>query len=133
MQYDDKRNSPRVRSFLRGEIIHSHGSSKTECTIRDLSGLGARIEAPPSVTVPEFFELFIPQKELRFQAQIVWRHNQELGLSFANETASQPVVKARDEVKMRMLELESEVSKLRAQLAEMKNAIETIAETKRSA
>jgi hypothetical protein len=133
MQTMEHRQSARVRSFLRGEIIHSNGSSRTECTIRDLSDGGARIEAPPSVTVPEFFDLLIPQKGVKQRARIVWRHGLDLGLTFAMETSAHAPVEGPMDVKIRMLELESEVARLRTQLMEMKSVIATFVETKQSA
>jgi hypothetical protein len=86
----EHRNTNRIRSFLRGEIVHSNGSSKTECTVRDISDGGARIEAPPSVTVPEFFTLLIPQRGLSQRARIVWRQGGELGISFEIQQPASP-------------------------------------------
>lgn len=124
----EHRTSPRVRSFLRGEIIHSNGSSKTECIVRDLSEGGARVEAPATVTVPEFFELHIPLRNAIYRAQIVWQHGQDLGLQFAKPEAKDftiPDEKSSD-VKFRMLELENEVSRLRTQLADMRRIVERV-------
>ncbi len=137
MTIADHRTSSRVRSFLRGEIIHSNGFSKTECTVRDISADGARIEAPPSVTVPEYFDLVIPQRNAVHRSRIVWRHGSELGVSFEDvQHAPAPVTtpaKASPpddgplELKIRMLELEAEIAKLRSQFAEMQAAINTLA------
>lgn len=124
----EHRNSPRVRSFLRGEIIHSNGSSKTECIVRDLSEGGARIEAPPTVTLPEFFDLHIPLRGTMHRAQIIWRHGHELGLQFARpEMKDSPVPEQKSsDVKFRMLELENEVARLRAQLSDMRRIVERV-------
>lgn len=95
---------------------------------------GARIEAPSSVTVPEFFDLVIPQRGTRQRARIVWRHGTELGISFQDMQA--PPAPAKDkpfDVKKRMLELEVEIAKLRVQLAEMQDVVERLAREKRSA
>lgn len=137
MDASEHRGSIRIRSFLRGEIVHSNGSSRTECTIRDLSETGARIDAPPSVTVPEFFELHIPQKNLTYKARIARRHGQELGLVFETQAqmphAAHPPEETPVEVKLRMLELETEILRLRAQLHEMKGVIDTLTIQKKSA
>lgn len=135
MSTADHRTSNRARSFLRGEIIHSNGNSRTDCTIRDLSDGGARIEAPPSVTVPEFFELIIPQRNMRQRARIVWRHSAELGISFQNQHQP-PSPSLEDtplEIKMRMMELELETAKLRAQLAEMRAVVDNFILDKKTA
>lgn len=137
MSTADGRIANRTRSFLRGEIIHSNGNSRTDCTIRDLSETGARIEAPPSVTVPEYFELFIPQRNSRHRSRIVWRHQADLGIAF-EDVEQQPKPKPAAEVEassqdihIRMMALELETAKLRVQLAEMRSMVETfIRETK---
>lgn len=125
----EHRTSPRVRSFLRGEIIHSNGSSKTECTVRDLSDGGARIEAPSTVTLPEFFDLHIPLRGAMYRAQIIWRHGHELGLHFAKPEAKDgqvPEPRSSD-MKLRMLELENEIVRLREQLSDMRRIVERVA------
>ena len=135
MSETEGRTTSRIRSFLRGEIIHSNGNSRTECTVRDLSDTGARIEAPPSVTVPEYFELLIPQRNVRHRARIVWRHQAELGLIF-EDVVQQPkpaVEQTSPEIRIRMMELELETAKLRAQLAEMRSIVEVFVRDKKSA
>ncbi|OYU50537.1 MAG: pilus assembly protein PilZ [Rhizobiales bacterium PAR1] len=131
----ENRATGRVRSFLRGEILHSNGNSRTECTIRDLSAGGARIEAPQSVTVPEFFDLFIPQRNLRHRVKMIWRHASEFGVSFQNE--HQPPVPSIEEnpneIRMRMLELELETAKLKSQIAEMRTIIELLVKERKTA
>lgn len=135
----EHRSASRVRSFLRGEIIHSNDASKTECTVRDMSEGGARIEAPSSVTVPEYFDLVIPQRGTRQHARIIWRHGSELGVSFQEKAHSPIPVPVADEpskeleLKLRMIELEAETAKLRAQLAEMRDVVASLVREKRSA
>jgi hypothetical protein len=135
MSETEGRTANRTRSFLRGEIVHSNGNSRTECTVRDLSDTGARIEAPPSVTVPEYFDLVIPQRNIRHRARIVWRHQAELGLTF-EDILQQPAPVAEQsspEIRIRMMELELETAKLRAQLAEMRSIVEVFVRDKKSA
>jgi hypothetical protein len=134
---NDRRRSSRVRSFLRGEILHSNGASRTECTIRDLSETGARIEAPVSVTVPEHFELSIPQRHVHHRARMVWRHGAEIGVAFLVQPVQAGPAAAPDEIgteiRMRMLEIEAETARLRAQLAEMRAALDTVLRERKSA
>jgi PilZ domain len=132
----EHRTASRVRAFLRGEIIHSNGNSRTECTVRDLSDTGARIEAPASVTIPEFFELYIPLKGLRHRSRMMWRAGNEMGVAFVLENAkpSAPAPAAPREqaagsdieIRMKLLELEAETARLRAQMLEMQNQISSL-------
>lgn len=130
----DHRSTVRVRSFLRAEIIHSHGNSRTECTVRDLSDGGARVEAPASVTIPEYFELFIPMRNITRKARMMWRAGNEIGVSFVLERAAPapapppPPARAQEaemdaEIRLKLLTLEAETARLRAQLAEMQNVV----------
>ena len=41
---NDKRSSPRMRSFLKGRVLFNCGQTSLECLIRDLSSTGARLE-----------------------------------------------------------------------------------------
>lgn len=117
----------RVRSFIGGEILHSNGQSKTQCTIRDISESGARIEIPISVTIPDNFELIVPLKNLREKARIVWRQGNEIGVVFASKEVK-PVAATQDEGQMghRVRELEGEIDKLRVQLQLMQTMFEQV-------
>lgn len=136
----EQRQSNRVRSFLRGEAVHSNGSSRTECTVRDLSDTGARVEIPTSVTLPEYFEIVIPLKNITRRARIVWRHGGEIGILFANEAQGTATAIAAgqstgdtQELRRRMFDLEAETARLRAQLAQMQIALETLNEQRKIA
>ena len=121
------RHEARVRSFLRGEILHSGGSMKTECTVRDISEDGARIEVPTSFTLPENFELFIPARNQRFRAKTVWRQGQEIGVEFKTSERSnrEPVAQhGQSELHQRIQTLEDELTRMRRQFAQMRSAIE---------
>ncbi|MCA0405389.1 MAG: PilZ domain-containing protein [Proteobacteria bacterium] len=127
----EHRAKNRVRSFLRAEIIHSNGNSRTECIVRDLSDTGARIEAPTSVTVPEFFELHIPLKGIRQRSRMMWRAGVEMGVAFVVEAPAPtvaPVAKSEGEMELRirLLELEAETARMRLQLTEMQLTINTL-------
>lgn len=126
----EHRAKNRVRSFLRAEIIHSNGNSRTECIVRDLSDTGARIEAPASVTVPEFFELHIPLKSIRQRSRMMWRAGLEMGVAFVVEAQTPahttPKPEGDMELRIRLLELEAETARMRLQLAEMQLTINNL-------
>lgn len=127
---DEHRHAPRIRSFLRGEILHSNGNSKTECTIRDISDTGARLQVPSSVTLPECFDLVIPQKGTSERVRIVWNHGGEIGVLYENRSTSpspaMPSSAPSSDVNRRIADLEAEVTKLRQQLASTRAMVEQI-------
>lgn len=120
------RQSSRVKSFLRGEIVYANGASRTECTIRDISEVGARIQIPDSVTVPETFELVIPQKGQHERSRIVWRRGSEIGVNFEWASRKVHMLEPRADVDARLKELEAETQKLRQQLATMRAMVEQV-------
>lgn len=127
---DDNRHAGRIRSFLRGEIIHSNGASRTECTVRDISETGARVQVPKSVTLPEFFELIIPQKGRHERAKIIWIKDGEIGVTFANNQGIATAQTSRPsdnhnqvDLAHRIHILESEVYRLRLDLKDMQELI----------
>jgi hypothetical protein len=117
---DNKRHLERARSFLRGVIVHSNGASNTECTIRDISEAGARIQVPRSVTLPEYFDLSIPQKGRHERAKIIWIKDGEIGVIFSEETANSSIGShIRSEMEHRIHMLEGELYRMRMELNEI--------------
>ena len=125
---NELRTTARVRSFLRGEINHSNGASKTECTIRDISEGGARIQIPGSITIPDHFELIIPQKGTTERAKTIWRHGNEIGVIFVNHK-NEPIkhpASSSTEIDYRIEELERESARMRVQIAQMRAMLDQI-------
>lgn len=120
------RSAPRVKSFLRGEIIFANGASRTECTVRDISDVGARVQIPESITVPECFDLVIPQKGLTERSKTVWRHGSEIGVTFESLRRANTPGEFRGDIEQRLIELEGETNKLRQQLATMRAMVEQV-------
>lgn len=77
--------APRLRTFLKGVVYYDNRHVSIECTVRDLSDTGARITFAAPVTVPDVVELFIPQKQRTFLAQIERRERCEIGVSFRDQ------------------------------------------------
>jgi hypothetical protein len=126
----EARNAFRVRSFLRGEIYIGSSGMKTECTIRDISETGARIQVSGAISIPDQFELFIPQRNRREKARMIWRNGEEAGLVFvaqaanAENKATTPV--AAPDMTQRVQSLEDEIARLRSQLATMRAMVEHV-------
>ncbi len=125
----EHRQHPRIRSFLRGEIVHSGGAIRIECTVRDLSNEGARMQVPRSVPLPDPFDLQVPQRHLLERCSIIWRHGDEVGVRFIQENAAStepvamPSIQDRA-VQARVQGLEAEILQLKRQLAAMRSILE---------
>jgi Uncharacterised protein conserved in bacteria (DUF2336)/PilZ domain len=119
---DEGRRAVRQRTFLRGCLFFNSGRSSVECMIRDLTAKGAKLLISAVVNLPEKVELYIPQKEKKLRAHIVWRTTEEVGISFAGTEAS-----ANHSVSVslneRITHLEEKVGALRAPLMRVTRAV----------
>ncbi|MCJ2005580.1 MAG: PilZ domain-containing protein [Methylobacterium sp.] len=119
----ENRNEVRQRVFLKGRILFNNGSSSMDCLVRDFSSTGARLVLSETATLPEMFDLFIPQKERTYRSAMRWRRADGVGITFAVETPkAAPAVPAAepaaDETSIafllrRVSELEAENAALR--------------------
>ncbi len=79
---DDKRRSQRQRVLKSGKIIFANGSFSVDCTIRNLSETGARLQVPTTVAIPDRFTFVDNHGGTRRAAKIVWRKADMIGIHF---------------------------------------------------
>jgi PilZ domain len=116
----ERRNSRRLKSFLRGFVYFDKRRGAMSCLVRDLSGDGARIIFSEAVTIPDMINLHIPQKNQTLRARVTWRRGDEIGLGFsAANPVADPLPDAAALMK-RVAQLESEIASLRKMLKRMK-------------
>jgi hypothetical protein len=131
----EHRKEMRQRVFLKGRIMFNHGASSMDCLVRDLSTSGARLALSETTTLPEVFDLYIPQKDRTYRSLLRWRREDGVGITFAEPAvaaepapappqasppAPVPAFDASLEVLLRRIsELESENAALRRVLATM--------------
>jgi hypothetical protein len=80
----DKRDSDRVRAFLRAQIIFNNRMSTIDCIIKNISPTGARVALGDSFAVPSEFEIYIPQRNSSHHAKLVWRDKDSIGIDFVD-------------------------------------------------
>ena len=119
----EHRSETRQRVFLKGRVIFNNGASSMDCLVRDLSSTGARLAISESMTLPEVFELYIPQKDRSFRATLRWRRDDSIGVTFASEASKPPEPAGMDAslsiLLRRVSELEAENAALRRLLVGM--------------
>jgi hypothetical protein len=116
----ERRNSRRLKSFLRGFVYFDKRRGAMSCLVRDLSGEGARIIFSEAVTIPDMINLHIPQKNQTMRARVTWRRGDEIGLGFsAADPVADPLPDAAELMK-RVAQLEGEIASLRKMLKRMK-------------
>lgn len=76
----EKRSKRRLRVFLAGKV--SHGGFSTDCTIRDLNDLGAKIHVPTAIGLPEEVSLLILREGMVVRCKQIWSKPPLYGLQF---------------------------------------------------
>ncbi|MGH1570054.1 PilZ domain-containing protein [Methylobacterium sp. P31] len=124
----EHRREVRQRVFLKGRIVFNNGSSSFDCLVRDMSSSGARLVMSDATTLPEAFDLYIPQKDRTYRANLRWRREDGIGVTFEEparvSTAPAALDPAAADASVTMLlkrvsELETENAALRRLLASM--------------
>ena len=115
----ERRRTARQKSLLRGTIPFNNRRSILDCVIRDISPYGARLIFSDAVTVPDVFELNIPQKEQTLRSHIIWRHGDEVGVAFAPH-ARVDAPQMDSDLAARVQRLEAEIASLKRMLRQLK-------------
>jgi hypothetical protein len=116
----ERRNSRRLKSFLRGFVYFDKRRGTMSCLVRDLSGEGARIIFSEAVTIPDMINLHIPQKNQTLRARVTWRRGDEIGLGFSAANPVADPLPDSAELMKRVAQLEGEIAALRKMLKRMK-------------
>ena len=82
------RSNTRKRCFLGARIQFNNRRSTFDCLVRDISAVGARLELATLETMPDEFDLVIPQHDRQYRAKVVWRRNSTCGVRFLPDGAS---------------------------------------------
>jgi c-di-GMP-binding flagellar brake protein YcgR len=118
------RRAPRVKSLLRGVVYYNNRRSSFDCLVRDISASGARLAFADPVTLPDVFELHIPNKDQTFRARIVWRQSQEAGVTFDALTQTGVTTAQPQDLAARVAKLEADVAILKRSLKAVKSEME---------
>lgn len=76
----ERRESPRQRVYKRGTIAFN--GAGFDCTVRNLSSGGARIDIDGLVRLPEHFVLVIESDKVMHRCRPVWSIAQRIGVAF---------------------------------------------------
>lgn len=95
---------------MQARIEFNAGATTVECTVRDLSDAGARLQVADSVVLPPKFTLFVPKHQRRYNALLRWHRQGFVGIEFEDAPGSEP---AGDDGDARVARLEAEVTRLR--------------------
>jgi hypothetical protein len=77
---DETRITPRHRVLKAGTI--EVGGAGIDCTVRNISEMGAALEVVTPLFIPDRFTLFVPSEQLRRPCHIAWRKEKRIGVKF---------------------------------------------------
>ena len=77
---NERRAQQRMRSLKTAMIIFNRRWSTIDCTVRNLSKMGACLQVGDQVAVPDSFELEFDATNHR--CQVMWRKDNRLGVAF---------------------------------------------------
>jgi hypothetical protein len=79
---NERRATPRQRVLKAGTI--EFDGSGIDCTIRNMSSIGAALEVASSIGIPHEITLNILSRHERQNCRIVWRKEKRIGVVFAD-------------------------------------------------
>jgi len=122
----ESRQSERARSLLRGQIVFNNGNSTIDCIVKNITRIGAKLVVSDVLSVPNAFELHVPQRGRNYPARLVWRDREGMGIAFdASEESTKPGDGASEhETRLRDLELQN--SELRARIRVLSKRLEEL-------
>jgi hypothetical protein len=77
----ERRRSARMKVLKEGRVLLTDHTA-VECTVRDISAGGARLEFACPVELPQAFRLRIVSADLTIPARTAWRRQLEVGVTF---------------------------------------------------
>ena len=77
----ERRRYPRVPTQKPAKVVFNY-NSVIDCTIRDLSDAGARLELPSASAIPQTFDLITDDPDGVHLCRVVWRAQENVGVSF---------------------------------------------------
>ena len=77
---NDHRQHKRFRTLKEGRIIDPPGWTTLDCTIRDISLTGARVQLVSAINIPDEFELLIAREDMIIPAWRRWQRGISVGL-----------------------------------------------------
>jgi len=71
----------RRRRMLKTATIE-FGGGGIDCTVRNISKIGAALEVVSPLFIPDRFTLFVPSDQFKRPCHIVWRKERRIGVAF---------------------------------------------------
>jgi hypothetical protein len=124
---DERRHTPRHRTFLQGRVYYNNRRQSADCIIRELTDEGARLSFTDPVALPHAFELHIPNRDQTLRVETVWNHGTDVGVAFVRtDTHSAPSIAPGAHASAQELSLVERIEKLEKELAVLRRRISEV-------
>jgi hypothetical protein len=116
----ERREIHRGRTYLGGRLAFNNQYCTIDCLVRNMSRNGAKLVFEGTVLLPGEFELMLPQKGESRRARVVWRQQDEAGVTFLQPAGEGGVVSIGTARRIKRLEVDRAALQTRvAELTEM--------------
>jgi len=78
----EKRRGPRARTLRAARIVFNQRRSVIDCTVRNLSAVGACLNVASTLGIPENFEVLLDVDTVPRACHVVWHKEKQLGVEF---------------------------------------------------
>lgn len=115
----DRRVTDRRRTLKAAQVVYNGGQTVLNCTIKDLSDTGAKIELPELVELPETFFVYFADGR-KTPVEVMWTAGNKRGVRFVEVAASSSVSVTSASVKNKLI---GEIIEIEKQLANLRNEV----------
>ncbi len=119
IQSAEKRTAPRMKSLMAARISYAGGNAVIDCIVRNISDTGAKIAVSSAVTLPEEFDLIIPQRNTVQRVRMQWRRAEAIGVAFASAEPASRAESGEEALRQRIRELEGTINQMRTRIMEL--------------
>lgn len=78
----ERRKAPRARALKGAKIAFNEHRSVIDCVVRNLTAVGAMLQVPSTVGIPEQFDFRFEHERDYRRARVIWRREDSLGIEF---------------------------------------------------
>ena len=113
----ERREFQRGRTYLGGRLAFNNQYCAIDCLVRNMSQNGAKLVFEGTVLLPGDFDFLLPQKGESRRARVVWRAQDQAGITFLHPRDGPGVVPLG--IARRIRKLEADRTALEARVAEL--------------
>ena len=80
---EERRRNQRARTLKAARILLNGHHSVIDCTVRNLSPQGARLDVASTLGIPDRFDVIFDADQSVRQCRMIWHKEKQIGVEFA--------------------------------------------------